>query len=386
MNWSKRSNGWALIVFVMVVTGAGMKFLFAFAFQDVDKHIAMAFIFLIGGIILLVVPAYFLGMLVDKLKKENSNISQHKRQAPLRGIEPDIADPTKHNILVDENKMSDKKQENEMVDKVASDEIITKPVVEPKTINLHYGDTLPSDQMNVSDNLISKSENLKPLVTIETDAFYAQAWDEINDQNKEPVKALWARSFADAQGNESLAKANYLKLRVEQLSKEYEQNIRMEKERQIELLRQQAALEEMEANKHETERDDNFIAYDNETVLDAATNLMWAAKDNGMDINWNNAKSYCENYRGGGYTDWRMPTSDELESLYDITKENRTDLNPRRVHLTKLIILSNVWLWSEATDKTEAACFCFSFNKWEWEWRSKLGSDWLRVLPVRSVK
>jgi len=44
---------------------------------------------------------------------------------------------------------------------------------------------------------------------------------------------------------------------------------------------------------------------------------MWAAKDSGSDINWANAKSYCKNYRGGGYTDWRMPTQDELASLYD---------------------------------------------------------------------
>jgi hypothetical protein len=47
-------------------------------------------------------------------------------------------------------------------------------------------------------------------------------------------------------------------------------------------------------------------------VLDTKTNLMWAAKDNGSDINWANAKSYCENYRGVGYTDWRMPTQNEL--------------------------------------------------------------------------
>jgi hypothetical protein len=67
----------------------------------------------------------------------------------------------------------------------------------------------------------------------------------------------------------------------------------------------------------ETGRDGRFIAYNNGTVSDTRTNLMWAAKDNGSDINWANAKSYCENYRGGGYSDWRMPTLDELAGLYD---------------------------------------------------------------------
>jgi hypothetical protein len=60
----------------------------------------------------------------------------------------------------------------------------------------------------------------------------------------------------------------------------------------------------------ETARDGRFIAYNNGTVLDMSTNLMWAARDNGGNINWANAKSYCENYRGGGYTDWRMPTKE----------------------------------------------------------------------------
>ena len=64
-------------------------------------------------------------------------------------------------------------------------------------------------------------------------------------------------------------------------------------------------------------RDDRFIAYDNGTALDTKTNLMWAAKDNGRDIEWQDAKFYCENYHGGGYKDWRMPTLDELEGVYD---------------------------------------------------------------------
>jgi len=51
--------------------------------------------------------------------------------------------------------------------------------------------------------------------------------------------------------------------------------------------------------------------------MDMKTCLMWASEDNGYDIKWKDAKRYCENYRGGGYTDWRMPTIDELAGLYD---------------------------------------------------------------------
>ncbi len=42
---------------------------------------------------------------------------------------------------------------------------------------------------------------------------------------------------------------------------------------------------------------------------------MWATQDNGSDINWYSAKSYCEGYsKGGG--GWRMPTQNELVGLY----------------------------------------------------------------------
>ena len=52
-------------------------------------------------------------------------------------------------------------------------------------------------------------------------------------------------------------------------------------------------------------------------VLDTQTGLMWADKDNGSSVTWQEAKAYCENYRGGEYTDWRMPTIEELKGLYD---------------------------------------------------------------------
>ncbi len=57
----------------------------------------------------------------------------------------------------------------------------------------------------------------------------------------------------------------------------------------------------------EIARGGHYIAYDDGLVIDTRTNLMWAAKDNGENVNWNVARVYCENYRGGGYSDWRMP-------------------------------------------------------------------------------
>jgi len=51
-------------------------------------------------------------------------------------------------------------------------------------------------------------------------------------------------------------------------------------------------------------------------VTDTQTGLMWADHDNGSDITWFSGKSYCEGYSGSGKSGWRMPTIDELRTLY----------------------------------------------------------------------
>jgi hypothetical protein len=50
---------------------------------------------------------------------------------------------------------------------------------------------------------------------------------------------------------------------------------------------------------------------------DPSTGLMWAAKDNGYDITWGKAMKYCQNLSSAGYSDWRLPTIDELQGIYD---------------------------------------------------------------------
>jgi len=140
----------------------------------------------------------------------------------------------------------------------------------------------------------------------------------------------------------------------------------------------------------ETGRDGRFIAYDNGTVIDTQTNLMWAAKDNGSNINWANAKSYCENYRGGGYTDWRMPTQDELAGLYDASKTYKSDcrylFNSKwDTHLTELIRLTCPCLWTSETRGSEAANFYFNEGKRMWHPQTDV-YYYLRALPVRSGK
>lgn len=51
--------------------------------------------------------------------------------------------------------------------------------------------------------------------------FWARAIGEYENGNRRP--GLWARVFSDAQGNEAVAKANYLKFRAEEFSKEHQE-------------------------------------------------------------------------------------------------------------------------------------------------------------------
>jgi hypothetical protein len=126
-------------------------------------------------------------------------------------------------------------------------------------------------------------------------------------------------------------------------------------------------------------RDGRFIAVEDKTVLDTRTNLMWAAKDNGININWQGAKSYCESYRGGGYTDWRLPTQVELAELYDGTVNGKNGY-----HLTILIELSSCCSWTFEMRRFEATYFDF-YNGSRYWCPQSYGYN-RRALPVRSVK
>jgi len=134
----------------------------------------------------------------------------------------------------------------------------------------------------------------------------------------------------------------------------------------------------------ETARDGRFIAYDNGTVLDTTAKLMWAAKDNGADIDWQDAKRYCDKYQGGGYTGWRMPTQDELAALYDTSKSYKAKQRDYIVNLTELIQLSACCPWASETRGSDAAVFYFYGGLRKWNNQSADGIG--QALPVRSVK
>jgi hypothetical protein len=139
----------------------------------------------------------------------------------------------------------------------------------------------------------------------------------------------------------------------------------------------------------EEARDSRFIANNNGTVLDTETNLMWASKDNGSDIDFQDAKRYCENYRGGNYTDWRMPTWHELNKMVDGSKKN-----DHGYYLTSFIRLTGGCVWPSDFGQNNGQCPTCKYNHIDLSYdfgRSCPGealTDRIgrRVLPVRSSK
>lgn len=151
-----------------------------------------------------------------------------------------------------------------------------------------------------------------------------------------------------------------------------------------------------------TEAPSHFVDNGDGTVTDLNSNLMWAGKDNGSDISWDNAERYCKEYRAGGFSDWRMPTAKELGSLYghDWRQEVHCESNSyhieplgAQIKVTQFIDLSCWVVWSSETyGSKEARYVYFASNpnaysdesSSKYEHFGRLEQRDMRALPVRS--
>ena len=132
--------------------------------------------------------------------------------------------------------------------------------------------------------------------------------------------------------------------------------------------------------------------------LDPQTGLAWTRRDNGSDVNWNEASTYCQDLRLGGYSNWRLPAIEELAQIYDPSVaalpgnqiqlrirgaygfQEARNFGPPKVK-TGIQLGTPGVLWS-GTAKGSGEAWLFDFRTGKRE-SNKLGRRYFRTLCVR---
>ena len=95
-------------------------------------------------------------------------------------------------------------------------------------------------------------------------------------------------------------------------------------------------------------KDGQYVAYANGVVKDTKTGLEWRGGAD-RDMNWYEARRWIREKFGGF---WRMPTMDQLESLYQSGRD-----------MTPLLKTTRSYVWSsEKAGVWNADAWCFDFR------------------------
>lgn len=96
-------------------------------------------------------------------------------------------------------------------------------------------------------------------------------------------------------------------------------------------------------------------------IVDTFTDLQWTQRDNLYDINWPDAKAYCEALplAGGG---WRLPTMQELNQVYTAGRDGTTPCGDYTCKVSPKFYLTSVWFWSNELYRSWGASYFVLVN------------------------
>ena len=136
--------------------------------------------------------------------------------------------------------------------------------------------------------------------------------------------------------------------------------------------------------------DQRFMDNGDGTVTDQRLGLMWAKSDNQGDIGWKQAQAYAKFSfgltAGRQYENWRLPTLDELQSLYDPSGQYpgyKTECGIV-VKIVPQIRLSCTLVWS--SDTALGSHLAFNYNNGNSFTIQVYDITGCRVLPVRTIE
>ena len=136
---------------------------------------------------------------------------------------------------------------------------------------------------------------------------------------------------------------------------------------------------------------ERFVDNGDGTVTDHKRQLMWAQTDNHGDIDWKQANRWVRftfpDTIEARHADWRLPTLDELKSLYVADNPDYDGYETacgQVVRITPLIRLTCGWVWAADTHAITAAVFNFHRGIHYTERMAHYRSH--RALAVRSIK
>ena len=96
----------------------------------------------------------------------------------------------------------------------------------------------------------------------------------------------------------------------------------------------------------------------NGTIMDEATGLTWLKVDSGEGMDWKAALDYAESMEFAGYSDWRLPSAKELQSIIDYGRSPDTTDSAAIDPVFQATAIENEdgkkdygWYWTSTTHK-----------------------------------
>ena len=138
---------------------------------------------------------------------------------------------------------------------------------------------------------------------------------------------------------------------------------------------------------------ERFIANQDGTITDSTTELVWMQEDAWQKeakwFTWDEAAelaNHLNHIKLGGFQDWRLPTEEEIQSLYH-EKASNQDKYGKEIHLWPAFPsggLATVWLKGESGH--EGILFDFKNGEFRPMYKSKSGRMTVRLVRGEMLK